>query len=252
MMITAMELGYDFRRIKTATVLSKSRIGSFLGFVFLVCFLPIFLVFLVLYTLGVTIDINEIPRVPADPEYQQFFLIFFLSMGIPSLISLFFALAGNFAKPTPYAYLALDENGNRTLYVTLKNRHIYLDGERMITLDKRRGTVGITRDQQEIRNGFRDYLFFLALDDISGAKIRRVGSILTISYKLLTGRTTERRQYRIRFDESGEPRLIREMISAMAYGNSSLRSLRTLYLDSINKNQRLPYDPLIRRELSRF
>ncbi|MFA5466326.1 MAG: hypothetical protein WC251_00620 [Candidatus Izemoplasmatales bacterium] len=243
------EFGYDFRLIRTARLMQKSRVLAFLGLVFFLCFFPIVAVFLVLYLLEVPIEIDGVMTNPGDTAYLQFFRIFLLAMGIPSLISLLIIFLGLFTKSKPYAYLGLNQDYEPVVYAVNNKNHVYIDKELLITLDLRTGRLTKSRDQNDIQNAMLDYCFFRSFEAIQNPKIKHGHNYVKITFTVTTGRVKERRQYKIRFAESGEPKTISELIYMSAYGNNNLRSFKSIQIESVNQNLSIPYDPRIQREI---
>jgi hypothetical protein len=249
MMLTSTELGYDFKRIRTAVISIRNQVVSFIGLIFFLCFAPIVIVFAILYFLEVPMEINDVLMGPTNPQYQNFFLVFLLAMGLPSLGSLVVIILGRLSTLKPSIYLSFTEDYVQIVYVVTARKHYYIEPERMIVLDLKTDSISKSNNSQEIRKVLLDHWFFLVLDDINDYKIKKYRNCVKFKFQVTDYRVKEQRRYKLCFDDSGEPRIIKEMIYITAYGNSNIRSLKTMYLESINQSVKLPINQRIQREI---
>lgn len=248
--MTYYELGYDLKKIHTATILKKSNGLLLPALILFPTVFIIFLVFLGLYISQVPIEVNDIVRTFNEPEYQDFFTMFLTIIGTVSIIHVFLLVTLIVRKPKECLYLATGIDNEPIMYSINRKKLVYIDESQMLTLYSSSSAVERTTDPVAIKREKNSILFWTGLENIKDFKIKK--SINKIKLTYADPYVSERKTYTLIFDESGNLNKYREFIMYKNYGNQQFKGMNTYYIDNINQNQRLPINPLIKAKLSEY
>ncbi len=245
--MTSYELGFDFQKIKTATILKKSNGLLFPVLILFPTFFCIFLVFLGLYIFKVPIDINDVSRSFGESEYQEFFMIFLTIMGTLSFLHVLVFLKVFLQKPKPCLYITTGMDADPVMYSVSKKKHVYIDDSQMLSLYLLSSVVDRTTEHLAIEKAKHEILFWTGLEYIKDFKIKKGVNRTKLTY--LDPFVSEKKTYTLSFDESGNLKKFSELIMSWNYGNHQLKSMNTYHIHDINQTQRLPINPLIQAKL---
>ncbi|MBU1144615.1 MAG: hypothetical protein KJ971_01995 [Firmicutes bacterium] len=247
--MTISEIGFDFNKIQTATISRKNLLLNIILLIFFPTLLFIFITFFILYLAQIPMDFNEVPMEFTDPEYQQFFLVFFLSLGSILLLILLILVLSHYKAPKPYLYLSTNLELEQSLYLIDRKKEMYLDNKIMISLYKSSNQIFSTIKPLDILTQKNTLLFWLTLDQIKDYKIIHKKNRTTLKFTVGVKGRTNRKIYNLFFDDSGNIKSVSELIYSSAYGNSNIKSYKRFYFSNINTRSMHMIHPLIQKEL---
>jgi len=245
--MTYSDIGYDFQRIRTASIRRKSILPLFIVAVLFPTFFLLFLIFFILYVLKVPMDINNQMATFNDPEYQSFFRIFLTVTGGVSVIDIAIFLKVLWAKPKDFVHLLTDMNGEQVIYAETAKKAVYIDDTQMITHHLGTEYLDRTNDPKQILLAKNELLFWTGLERIDKVRIKK--RLNKTSFAFIDPATYERKSYTLIFNSHGDLDSYREMISTRNYGKGNLRAFNTYYVEDLNQPQKIKIDPRIQTKL---
>ena len=246
------ELGFDFSNLETCSIKKKNYVLPLVTSIIGITFLPIFIVFLILFLLEVDIDFNGVPSTYGTPEYMRFFSIFLPVFGLLTIILMILTFYGLFSKPKKYMVIDKDTTNFNTYYYIhnhKRNEYIYLTDEFVLVYNERYNSFKEETNPKTITKLKNHYIFWNEFSNLKDYKIKQKKKSTVLKYK-----TNYRisKAYYFSNDIHIVPNKITEMISASNYSKNSIQSFTTYFFEEINRRQHVDIHPEIIKKLTSF
>ncbi len=247
------KLGFDYSNLVSCTVRRKNKMLALVSFILAPTFLLIFGTFLIMYLLGVPMEINGVQTEPTDPSYIEFITIFGAIFGSVSVLFIAFGFMGAFLKPKIYLIMDNDPELNQFFYIYDRTRRqeIYLTDKFALTYRQSYSSVTKENNPNAIRDLMNRYVFWkrIIIDDDTKITERINKTIVKIKEK--TSRFSSRtRKYEFSNDIYVVPLKVTETVYSTTGGNYSSQAMHTYYFEEINHKQVFEMNPEIKNTLS--
>lgn len=246
------ELGFDFSNLQTCTINKKNHLFPLITTIIGLSFIPIFIVFLVLFLLQVNIEINNVPSTYGDPEYMKFFSIFLPVMGGLSLIFIFLSIYGLTMKPKFYMVIDKDKTNFDTFYYVynrVRKEYIYITNQYVLIYNDRYKNIREETSFREITKIKDKYIFWQEINDIEDYKIKRKRNKTILKYK---SNYHFQKTYYFSNDIHIVPSKITELVSTSGSTKGNIQGFSSYYFEAVNRRQTIDIHPEIVRKVSSF
>ncbi len=248
------ELGFDFSNLTSCTLKRKNNILALVMGVLALCFLPMVIVFYILYTLGVPMEINNVMTYPGESGYETFFVIFLSVFGSLSVLFLIICLVGLRMPSKTHLIMDLDADFKTFYYIYdyFHKEEIYLTEKYAIVYKKSYNQVNVENNPAVIEKLYDKYIFWHDFDSFTDYKIVHRQNKTILKVKDRSGKWALRRTYSFSSEINIVPHKITETISSTTGGNSSVQSMKTYIFEDVNRKPYYEIDPEIKKALSQI
>ncbi|XFA99675.1 hypothetical protein ACAG96_03600 [Candidatus Izemoplasma sp. B36] len=246
------ELGFDFSNLQTCTIKKKNHLFPLITTIIGLSFLPIFIVFLVLFLLQVNIEMNNIPTTYGDPEYMKFFSIFLPVMGGISLIFIILSIYGLTMKPKLYMVVDKDKTNFDTFYYiynSFRKEYIYLTENFVLIYNERYKNLREETSYREISKIKNKFIFWKEFSDLKNYVVKRKRNKTILKYK---SDYRYQKSYHFSNDIHIVPNKIKEYISTYGVSKGNIQGFSTYYFEAVNRRQIVDIHPEIKRKIASF
>lgn len=246
------ELGFDFSNLTNCTIKKKNYIIPLITSIIGLSFLPILIVFLILFILKVDIEINGVLTAYGAPEYMQFFNIFLPVFGILTLLLLIFTLYGLFSKPKKYIMIDKDPSNFETFYYIYNNKrneYIYLTDKFALIYNERLKSLREETNSKAIASLKSHFIFWDDFSSLENYKIKEKRKSKVLKFKTDYGYS---KSYYFSNDIYIVPNKITEIVGSSNYGRNNIQGITTYFFEDMNRKQQLEIHPEIYKRLSSY
>jgi|AntAceMinimDraft_18_1070375.scaffolds.fasta_scaffold00195_9 hypothetical protein len=248
-------LGFDFSNLSTCTIKKKNKLLSLVMFILTGSFLPMPIIFIVLYFTKSPIEINGDMVNFGESAYNAFFYPFigvFLSI---SILFLVIGIASLTKKPKIYMVIDRDTTNYDKIYYIYdyhKKEEIYLTEKYAISYNSKYNIAKHEADPDRIKNYFNDFVFWYNFENIDDAKITQRKNSTVVKIKTPTnfrysGSVIKR--YVFSNNINVVPEIVSETIGYSRTGSTSYQSKNSYFFEGINRSQHLQIHPEIKKVL---
>jgi hypothetical protein len=240
--VIAMELNRIkqlFLKFQSYELYYKDKMGLFLLLTIFGSLVPFWIIFIILYVLQESIEMNDSLVYPGDPAYIQFYFWFFVVMGVA--LSLFFGLLLYFLTQKRKLILSvgMDSNQEPFVYYQTKNAREYIQSNRIIQFDDKSKRVNVSTDNATIQHRLAEIAFWLSNRRFEKIKIKEKSNLIKVKFSKQIGNAKQQYVIRLHLDESGQLQSFSQTIYDSSYGSSNIKSMRKFYLENINRQVRI-------------
>ncbi|MBI9008732.1 MAG: hypothetical protein JEZ05_01765 [Tenericutes bacterium] len=248
-------LGFDYSRLATCTIKKKNKLLAIVMFILTGSFLPMPLIFTILYLTKSSIEINGTPVEYGEPAYILFFSTF---VGIFLTLSILFLAIGIFSlmrKPKVFMVMDKDTTDSNSIYYIYdrnKKEEIYLTDKFAVIYNSKYNISRKEDDPLLIEKYFNNFVFWYHFDTVEDAKViqrkkKTIVKIKTPTYSRYSGSVIKRYAFSNNFNVV--PEVVTESISYARAGAHSYQSSTTYIFEDINRSQRIEIHPEIKKIL---
>lgn len=228
-----------FLRNQSYELYYKDKMGLFILLIIFGSLIPFWIIFIILYILQESIEINDSLVYPGDPAYIQFYLWLFIVIGLS--LFLFFGLLLYFLTQKRKLILSvgMDSNQDPFVYYQAKNTREYIQSNRIIQYDDKSKRVNVSTDIATIQNRLAEIAFWLSNRRFDKIKIKEKSNLIKVKFSKQIGNAKQQYVIRLHLDESGQLQSFSQTIYDSSYGNSNIKSMRKFYVENVNRQVRI-------------
>lgn len=240
---------YNFSQIKSIHLKVKNYIYVFALIIGLSIPVTLSTIILVLYFAKAPVEINGVSYDFGSYEAIQFYHYFWII-----IICLFIVAIGItfltyvFSKNVNQIYLSDDGFLDPFIYVEGSKKNMYISSSSCIIHTFRNNHVEVMTDLADIEKMKSEVLFWYELE-LQNIKIKQKDNKLVYRYSLNKNNVHFYKKYQLYFDSAGSLYKFKESITKTSRGNSTVSSLRSYYVLSLNTNIMVSIDPEIRSKI---
>ena len=247
------EIGFDISNLQTCTIKKKGILGSLILLIIAGSFLPILIVFVILFLTQSTIEINNVLTSYGDPGYLEFFYGFLGSFGSITLLLLFSGLFLLLKKPKLHMIVDQDPLHMETFYyIYHRKQEIYLTDRFAVIYNHRYQTIQIEQDKARLDELLHTHVFWISLldaeDPIIKQTLKKTKVTIKLPYKHYQ-RAYVIKRYVFPNDFQYIPTSFTETLGYGSPGSRSYQSSKKYYLENINRAQHVDIHPEIKKAL---
>lgn len=248
-------LGFDYSRLESCTIKRKNNIVSLIMYILAACFLPMVLIFIILYITKSPIEINNVMVNFGDPAYDAFFFPFVGTFTFISVLFVGIAVFFNLRKAKDYIIIDQDQNGYSKVYYIYnrkKKEEIYLTEEYAIIYSYRNNTTYHEVDPVTIKELLNAFIFWYSFPTIEDAVVKQRKNSTVVKIKEPSHfRYSVSRIKRFVFSNNTNvvPETVIEYVGYGKAGGSNYQEINKYSFEGINRSQRLEIHPEIKKIL---
>ena len=230
------EIGFDLSNLQYGIIKQKNgMLGMFL-LIFGGIFFAVAIPFVIIWALGVPMEINGVMRESTDPEYISFMGMMLSVFGLIGLISLIASYFSYKAKATDYIKLGKDSNLDDFFSVRISpNQDLYIYQKLAIYHNKITDDCMKVTDIQTIEEMRDRYIFWLRWPDLRDYKTVKKNKKTILSFKDQSGRIVLSYKYVFYLTSNLIPEKISETVYSSSSNQRSFQSYRIYYFTDINR-----------------
>ena len=248
-------LGFNFSKLSACTVKRKNLIGSLVMYILAACFLPMVIVFIILYLTKSPIEINNVMVNFGEPAYNAFFYPFvgaFLFLSI-----LFLALAIYFSVGKTKVYMIIDRDKttyNKLYYIynRKKKEEIYLTEKFAIAYSYKYNNTYHETDPKKVKDLLNSFIFWYDFPNIEDATVKHRKNSTVVKIKLFShSRYSMSRIKRFVFTSriNVVPETVLEYVGYGRAGSANYQEINKYYFENVNRSQKVNIHPEIKKIL---